>query len=82
MTRATSLLAALCLTLLSAGTAFAADGDYNADGAVDEADLQIIKDAMGSGEGDERFVAAADHNGDGMINVVDLADFHQLMLAN
>ncbi|MBW2230542.1 MAG: hypothetical protein JRH17_09155 [Deltaproteobacteria bacterium] len=82
MTRATALIAALCLTLLGAGGALAAEGDLNSDGVVDQSDLQILQDSMGSGQGDENFVPGADLDGDGLISVVDLADLHRLILAN
>jgi hypothetical protein len=75
MTRATALLAALGLVVMGAGSAFAAEGDYNGDGAVDAADQQMLVDAIGTVEGDDGYLAAGDHDGDGVISLQDVGYF-------
>ena len=72
------LLAALGLVLLSAGGAFAAEGDFNGDGVVDGSDQQILLDAVGSVAGDENFVAGGDADGDGVITLQDVSAFLKL----
>jgi len=72
----------LVLAVLAAPVAFAGvPGDYNGDGAVDDADKQIILDARNTVEGDEGFVPAADHNGDGVISLVDVSAFAKIYRA-
>lgn len=72
-------LTALSMLLLAGPAALAgAPGDYNNDGAVDDADKQIIMDARNTAEGDAGFVAAADHDGDGVISLVDLSAFAKI----
>lgn len=73
MTRGTALLAALGLVVMGAGAAFAAEGDYNGDGVVDEADSQMLVDAIGAVEGDDAYFAAGDHDGDGVISLADVS---------
>lgn len=75
MTRATALLAALGLVVMSAGAALAAEGDVNADGVVDAADQQMIVDAIGTVAGDPGFVAEGDLDGDGVISLQDVGQF-------
>ena len=41
-----STTAAVAMVLLGAGSALAAEGDYNGDGAVDQADTKILTDAV------------------------------------
>ena len=65
--------------ILFAQTAFAqnsCDTDFNGDGTTDELDFEILKDAYGSSDGDDRFVAAADLNADGSVTTLD----YQIML--
>lgn len=71
---------AAMLTLLLAGPAAlaGAPGDYNDDGAVDDADKQIIMDARNTTDGDAGFVPAADHDGDGVISLVDVSAFSKI----
>lgn len=68
-----SLIAA-GLTLV-AGAAYAQDAcvdtDLNGDGVTDAADVEILKAAMGSTEGDANFDAGADFDGDGSVNTID-----------
>jgi len=54
----------------------ACDTDFNGDGTTDEADFEILKDAYGSSDGEDRYVAAADLNGDGSVTTLD----YQIML--
>jgi len=77
MSRAIALLASLGL-LLGAGSAFAAEGDFNGDGAVDAADQQILLDAVGSAEGDANYLPAGDADGDGVITLQDVGYFLKL----
>jgi len=67
-----------CVVLATAGLflatpALAADCDYDGDGLCDGSDRQIILDAVGSQEGDDRYVEAADHDGDGIISMGDVS---------
>jgi hypothetical protein len=74
---AISLLAVAAL-MLPASAGLAAEGDYNDDGAVNDADRKILMSAMRPREGDEGFVAAADLDGNGVITLADLSLFKQL----
>jgi hypothetical protein len=47
--------------------------DFNKDGRVDTSDLDIIREAFGSGKSDEKWNPACDVNNDGKINIVDVA---------
>jgi len=67
--------------LLAAPSAFAGTGDYNGDGAVDDADKQIIMDARNTVAGDAGFVPAADHDGDGVISLIDVFEFAKVYKA-
>lgn len=70
---------ALLAFLLAAPVAFAGEaGDYNNDGAVDDADKQIILDARDTTTADPGFVEAADHDGDGIISLLDVSAFAKL----
>ena len=69
------LAAAAGSMLLVAAPAIASEFDYNGDGAVDDADQQIIEDARNTYTGHPDFVPAADHDGDGQISLVDLNEF-------
>ena len=64
--------------LLAAPAALAAEGDFNGDGAANEADREILVAAVGTTAGDEGFLAAADHDGDGTITLVDVGYFLRL----
>jgi hypothetical protein len=77
MIRWTLMLVTLGL-LLAAPAAFAIEGDYNGDGAVDENDRAIVTAAVGTVAGDPDFVAAADHDGDGIISLQDVGYFLRL----
>ena len=64
--------------LLVVAPAIASEFDYNGDGAVDDADQQIILDARNTYTDHPDFVPAADHDGDGQIS---LRDVHEFMKA-
>jgi hypothetical protein len=74
MTRVSSFLVTLGL-VLAAPAALAAEGDYNNDGVIDDADQQILMDAMNTAAGDDGFVEGGDHDGDGAISLNDVALF-------
>jgi hypothetical protein len=67
--------AATSLVMLCGASAQAADAefDYNGDGAVDAADMELIKAAFNSAEGDEDFNPIFDHDGDGFVGGSDIA---------
>ncbi len=75
--RLTNLLAACLLAALvaSAGSAAAYDPefDYNADGVVDQADIDLLMAHLGLGEADPEFDPTFDHDGDGYIGGTDVA---------
>ena len=56
----------------------ACDGDYNNDGATDEADRAIIQAAVGSQQGDASYVAAADHTASGSVGGADFLAFQRM----
>lgn len=58
-----------------------ADGDLNMDGAVDRADFDIIRNALGNCVGNRGFTEVADLNGDGCISYADYALWYQFFLA-
>jgi hypothetical protein len=74
--RLTKLFAGLAgMTLMlsvGAASAYDAEFDYNNDGVVDQADIDILNSHFGYGEGDEGYVAAFDHDGDGMVGGTDV----------
>ena len=70
---------AVAAILLAAPAALAIEGDYNADGVINEADQAILTDALQTRDGDPGFVPAADHDGDGVITLADLGVFVRLM---
>ena len=47
-------------------------GDCDGNGVVDGDDVAIARDAVGSAEGDDNYVAAADMDGDGGVSLGDL----------
>ena len=62
--------------LLLASPSFAqeecfASPDINGDGTVSEADVELMKAALGSQEGDANYDAAADLNDDGLVTTMD-----------
>ena len=67
------------MLLLSVGVAYAYDAefDYNGDGVVDQADLDILNAHLGLGEGDPDYDSGFDHDGDGFIGGTDLLLAHQ-----
>jgi hypothetical protein len=66
--------AATSLVLCGASAqAYDAEFDYNADGAVDTVDLELIKAAFNSAEGDTAFNPIFDHDGDGFVGGSDIA---------
>ena len=78
MTRTLALIAALGLIVLGAGSAFAAEGDFNADGTVDAADQALLTAALGSADGDPNYVVDYDLDGDGVITLQDVGYFLRL----
>lgn len=66
-------IAGMALMLsVGAASAYDVEFDYNADGAVDQADIDIIQAHFGYGEGDEGYVATFDHDDDGMVGGTDV----------
>ena len=66
-------LAGMVLMLsVGAASAYDAEFDYNADGAVDQADLDMLGDHLGAGEGEDGYDAAFDHDDDGFIGGTDV----------
>ena len=61
---------------LAGGAGASCETDFNGDGQTDATDVQILSDALGSTDGDDRYVAAADLNDDGTVSTLD----HQIML--
>ncbi|MCR9095869.1 MAG: dockerin type I domain-containing protein [bacterium] len=63
------------VTLFLAPAAFAQDAcpvtDINGDGVTDESDVIVLRDALGTYEGDAGYVPAADLNGDGRVTTQD-----------
>jgi hypothetical protein len=53
--------------------AYDAAYDYNGDGVVDSADLELIKAAFNSTDGDADFNPVFDHDGDGFVGGSDLS---------
>ena len=51
--------------LFVAPAAFGSDGDYNGDGVVDDADAQMLRDALNTAPGDPGFFAKGDENASG-----------------
>ena len=70
--------------MLSVGNASAYDAefDYNGDGAVDQADLDLLGDRVGAGEGDDLYDATFDHDDDGLIGGTDVVAAHQAVREN
>ena len=52
--------------------AYDAEFDYNADGVVDEADLDLLASAFNTAEGDPDFDPIFDHDGDGFVGGSDV----------
>lgn len=71
-------VAMLALCLAAPAALAGAPGDYNDDGAVDDADKQIIMDARNTVAGDAGFVPAADHDEDGVISLIDVLEFGKI----
>ena len=73
--RLKTLLEALLVSgfVLCATTAFAYDAafDYNADGVVDQLDIDLLADRFNSVEGDDDYDPMFDHDGDGRISGTD-----------
>lgn len=57
------------------GLGNACDFDFNNDGRVDEADAEILRNAMGTNADDDAFPDALDLDGDGLIGGTDWAAF-------
>jgi hypothetical protein len=66
-------------TLAALEPAAAIPGDVDGSGAVDCADIAIVRTALGSRLGQPRFNPAADVNGDSVVNVHDLAFVSRLL---
>ena len=47
------------------------DTDFNGDGMIDEADLEILKTHIGSTDEDEDYAPAVDLDGDGVVGLMD-----------
>ena len=54
------------------GAGDACDADYNNDGAVDDADFELLKGAYNTGEGTEGYDQVFDHNSDGVVDSQDV----------
>ncbi|MDO7085507.1 dockerin type I domain-containing protein [Pseudocolwellia sp. AS88] len=59
-------------------TISAPTGDLNGDSAIDRMDMMIIRDALGSSDGDASYVATADLDNDGTISRADYSLWYQL----
>jgi len=57
---------------VSTAQAYDANFDYNADGWVDQADVDLIQAAFGSTEGDANYHPAFDHDQDGFVTGTDV----------
>lgn len=66
-----SLIAAGIVLFSGAAFADTCDTDYNGDGQTDAADVEILRAALGSNEGDDDYLAQADHNEDGEVSILD-----------
>jgi hypothetical protein len=53
-------------------------GDLNEDGVLDRADMNVIRGALGSSQGDDSFVTAADLDNDGSITRADYSLWYRL----
>lgn len=53
--------------------------DFNRDGVVDEADVEIFKTSLGKSAGDAGYIAAADLDGSGSVTT---ADYGLLLTCN
>lgn len=64
---------------LSVGVSHAYDleFDYNEDGVVNQADLDILGENLGLGEGDAGFDSRFDHDGDGIVGGTDVLLSHR-----
>jgi hypothetical protein len=54
------------------GAGDACDADYNNDGLVDQADMDLLSGAFNSGEGSDGYSGVFDHNSDGVVNGLDV----------
>lgn len=67
-------LFAAALVLVAAGAnaeASCQQVDFNGDGVVDEADVEIFKTSLGKSAGQEGYIAAADLDGSGSVTTAD-----------
>lgn len=80
MKRMTILLVIALLALLLTTNVYAADidGDFDNDGAVTDADFEILRAAFLTQLGDTDFDPALDLDGDGVISGVDFTLFFEL----
>lgn len=72
MLRFVSILCAMGLMLVAPAALANGSGDCNGDGVVNGDDIEIVRGALNTTDGDDGFVAEADTDGDGTISLVDL----------
>lgn len=85
MIRSTLFSTFAALAFLMAPVASAGDlatCDFDGDGSITEADVEVIKSIYGAKEGDEDFNPDADLDGDGLVFASDLAAFIRLCTSN
>lgn len=68
----TGFVVAAFVLVVGGAQAYDAEFDYNADGTVDQADVDLIQAAFGSAEGDADFDPAFDHDQDGFVTGADV----------
>jgi hypothetical protein len=61
------------LLCVSSASAYDTEFDYNADGVVDDLDIELIVAAFNTMEGTDGFDPAFDHDGDGMVGSTDIS---------
>lgn len=81
MKRLLSGIATVGLLLCAPAAMAGVEGDYNADGVVDDLDKDIIFSSLNTTTDDPEFVPAADHDGDGVISLVDVGHFSKIYQA-
>lgn len=79
------LIGAISMALLlfvSSASAYDAEFDYNADGVVDDADIELIVAAFNTLEGYADFNPIFDHDGDGLVGSSDISMAYAALAGN